>query len=144
MNQLSTCCLANPTRSYTQLISFDHYHPRLWPNLDAAWLIMQPAANYLDAVRRRTRRLGPTSYRHLLQDSLQKPAASVEIRPSDSTSNLRQVPRMKQSEMKMNVKPSQTPQNLVHRKPREAKRGKTLGLMLGLISIWWKLFPSFT
>lgn len=66
MSQLSTCCLTNPTHSCTQLISFDHYHSGLWPKLDAARLIMQPAANYLAAARHRTRRQREPSYQHLL------------------------------------------------------------------------------
>lgn len=57
MSQLSTCCLANPTHFCTPLISFDHYCPRLWPKLDAAWLIIwQSAANYPAVARQRDKR----------------------------------------------------------------------------------------
>lgn len=144
MNQLSTCCLANPTHSCTQLISSDHYHPRLWPKLDAAWLIMQPAANYLAAARHRTRRLR--------QNLLPPPSAGLVTETCSERGDQAEWFHLKSeagssNETERNEDECETQPDSTKPRPQNTpggEEGKTQGVMLGLIFIWWKLFPSFT
>lgn len=89
MSRLSSCCLTNPTHSCIPLIPFDHYHFRLWPKLDAAWLIIwQSAANYLPETTQESREGGCL------------PEGAAKARPSGSTSDPRQVLQQNEDEWK--------------------------------------------
>lgn len=110
---MSTCCLANPTHFCSPLISFDHYRLRLWPKLDAAWLIIwQWAANYPAVERqgdKRWREKPPTTSEKTSKLVICKlvmvtaARARVRIRLGDSTYGLKQVSQenqRKKSEVK--------------------------------------------